>query len=418
MPSRTILHIDGDSFFASCEQSLNPSLRGKPVVVGKERGIAVAYSQEAKNKGVTRGMQIHEVKKLVPDVVILSSDYETYQLFSRRFYSIVRRYTSEIEEYSIDECFADITGLDQLHHLSYEELALSIQKNLKDELGCTFSIGLGSTKTLAKIGSNWKKPEGFTHITSHTASHLLGNLPIQKVWGIGPQTALMLQKNDIRTALQFIHCQESWIQSHLSKPFYETWKELRGIPVLLLETKKRPHSLSIQKTKTFSPSSREKDVVFSELSHNIEQACVRARKFRVAAQQATFLLRTKDFQDIGIKIALSRPTAFPNKIIHLCEKMFSEIFNPRLTYRSTGVILSKLTGDVSSQLDLFGTHLEVEKLTRLYKCVDVIDQKYGKQGVYLGASLHARSQEYEYAKNAVYDSSKRLSIPLFGAFAV
>ena len=101
--ARAIVHIDADAFFASCEQAVNPTLKGKPVVTGKERGIASAVSYEA--NGVKRGMTIREIKQLCPDAIHLPSDYETYSLFSRMF-AIVRRYTPDVEEYSIDECFA------------------------------------------------------------------------------------------------------------------------------------------------------------------------------------------------------------------------------------------------------------------------------------------------------------------------
>jgi DNA polymerase IV len=101
---RAILHIDADAFFASCEQSRNPRLKGKPVVTGKERGIAASMSYEAKARGVTRGMPVWQIKKVCPDAVLLPSDYETYSLLSLRLFNIVRRYTPDVEEYSIDEC--------------------------------------------------------------------------------------------------------------------------------------------------------------------------------------------------------------------------------------------------------------------------------------------------------------------------
>ena len=107
---RAILHIDGDAFFASCEQSRRPKLQGRPVVTGKERGIAASMSYEAKACGVTRGMRLSEIRKLCPEAVILPSDYETYSLLSKRFFAIVRRYTPDVEEYSIDECLGAALG--------------------------------------------------------------------------------------------------------------------------------------------------------------------------------------------------------------------------------------------------------------------------------------------------------------------
>src|SRR5919109_4365991 len=150
---RAIVHIDGDAFFASCEQSRDPRLKGKPVITGKERGIASSMSYEAKARGVTRGMRLFEIKKLCPDAIILPSDYETYSLLSKRFFTIVRRYTPDVEEYSIDEVFADLTGLRRPLRLSYEQMAAKIKHELDTELGFTFSVGLAPNKVLAKIGS-------------------------------------------------------------------------------------------------------------------------------------------------------------------------------------------------------------------------------------------------------------------------
>src|SRR5581483_10154483 len=139
---RAILHVDGDAFFASCEVALNPKLRGKPVVTGLERGIVSAMTYEAKKLGVHRGMRLFEVRKICPQAVILPSDYETYSIFSHRMYNIVRRYTPEVEEYSIDECFADLTGMRGTLHMSYAEIAAKIKHDLESELGLTFSVGV------------------------------------------------------------------------------------------------------------------------------------------------------------------------------------------------------------------------------------------------------------------------------------
>src|SRR5712691_6370479 len=156
---RAVLHIDGDAFFASCEQARDPQLQGKPVITGKERGIAASMSYEAKARDVTRGMRLFEIKRLCPDAIILPSDYETYNLLSQRLFAIVHRYTPDVEEYSIDECFADLTGLRRPLRMSYERMAKKIKHELDTELGFTFSVGLAPNKVLAKIGSKWKKPQ-------------------------------------------------------------------------------------------------------------------------------------------------------------------------------------------------------------------------------------------------------------------
>src|SRR5882757_3199255 len=118
---RAILHIDGDSFFAACEVAKNPKLRGRPVITGRERGIVSACTYEAKARGVKRGVSLSEALKACPDAIVLPSDYETYSLFSNRVYEIVRRYTPAVEEYSIDECFADLTGLRRTLKMNYRD---------------------------------------------------------------------------------------------------------------------------------------------------------------------------------------------------------------------------------------------------------------------------------------------------------
>ena len=116
---QAILHVDGDAFFTSVEQAMHPTLKGRPVVSGKERGIIACASYEAKALGIKRGVGLWEARKKCPDLVVLPSDYESYSIYSKRMFEIMRRFTPVVEEYSIDEGFADITGLRRLHHMSY-----------------------------------------------------------------------------------------------------------------------------------------------------------------------------------------------------------------------------------------------------------------------------------------------------------
>src|SRR3989344_5721730 len=189
---RAIMHVDGDSFFASCEVVKDPRLRGKPVITGKERGIVSSMTYEARALGIRRSMPLHEIRKRFPQAIILASDYETYSLFSKRMYEIVRRYTPSVEEYSIDECFADLGGMRRVNRMGYPEIASTIKNDLERELGMTFSIGLSATKVLAKIGSKWKKPDGLTVIPLSDARQFLEKTLVEKIWGVGPNTAAYL----------------------------------------------------------------------------------------------------------------------------------------------------------------------------------------------------------------------------------
>lgn len=386
---RAIIHIDADAFFVSCEVAKNPSLRGKPVITGAERGIASAMSYEAKARGVTRAMKVSEIKKVCPDVIILPSDYETYSLYSKRMNSIVRRYTTQVEEYSIDECFADITGLRRPLRMSYEAIAERIKRDLETELGITFSFGLAPSKVLAKVASKWKKPAGLTVIPARDAHVFLAQLGAGKVWGIGPQTEAHLLKHGVKTALDFAQKSEAWVTQNLTKPHQEIWHELRGTAVYELVTEEKHDYQSISKTKTFTPPSKDRAFVFSQLSKNIENACIKARRHNLASQEAHCFLKTQEFRYRGITLTLSRPTSAPQEIIALVKERFPALFQPGVLYRATGVVLGKLSEPRGSQLDLFGSAIHAERIDEVNKALDRLDAKYGKHTVFLGSSLSA-----------------------------
>src|SRR3989344_7276370 len=323
---RAILHIDGDAFFAACEVAKNPSLRGKPVVTGKERGIVSAATYEAKRLGIKRGVSLSDVKKICPEAIILPSDYETYSLFSQRMYAIVRRYSPAVEEYGIDECFVDLTGLRRSLRMPYPSMASAIKRDLSRELGITFSLGLSATKVLAKLGSKWKKPDGLTAIPLRDARAYLAKTKTETVWGIGHNTAAYLQKFGITTALQFADRDEAWVRKMLSKPYFELWKELNGEVVLELVTEHKSTYRSIQKTKTFTPPSKDRDFVFSQLSKNVENACIKARRWNIATTEIVFFLKTQDFHYHACEVKLSNATNVPQDIMRAVSEYFAKTY--------------------------------------------------------------------------------------------
>lgn len=422
---RAIVHIDGDSFFASCEVAKNPTLKGKPVITGKERGIVSAATYEAKARGVTRGMRLSEVRRVCPDAVILPSDYETYSLFSQRMFTIVRRYTPAVEEYSIDECFADIGGMRRVHHMSYPEIAQHIKHELDAELGMTFSVGLAPTKVLAKIGSKWKKPSGFTPIPLRDAPSFLKKTPVEKVWGIGPNTTALLAKYGVRSAYDFVQRDEAWVKQLLTKPFQEIWRELRGEVVYELDTEGRETYQSISKTKTFTPPSKDAAFVFSQLSKNVENACIKARRWNLVSAHIMFFLKTQDFRYRACEIKLSHPTAVPQDILGVVREEFPKLFHRGMLYRATGVVLMQLHDATQVQMDLFGSVQKSQTLQEVFQSVDALSQRYGKHAVFLASSLEAmshgahlgeRGDVAERMENLFRGETKRrrLGIPMLG----
>ena len=386
---QAILHVDGDAFFASCEVAKNPRLRGKPVITGRERGIVSACTYEAKARGIKRGMILSEVRKICPDAVILPSDYETYSLFSERMYEIVRRYTPIVEEYSIDECFADLTGLRRVLRMDYLAMASAIKEDLQRELGMTFSLGLSATKVLAKLGSKWKKPDGLTAIPLRDAARYLRATPIESVWGIGANTAAYLRKFSVGTALDFAAKPEAWVRVSLSKPYIELWQELRGDAVYACTTERKERYQSIQKTRTFTPPSRERAFVYSQLSKNVENACIKARRWDLVSKEIFFFLKTQDFRYHGCEVKLSNATNVPQDIMRAVAQYFPRVFREKVSYRATGLTLMKLQNAGSTQLDLFGAAAKTEGLQQVFKSVDELSARYGKHVVYVGSSFGA-----------------------------
>ena len=145
----------------------------------------------------------------------------------------------------------------------------------------------------------------------------LAKLPVEKVWGIGHQTTALLNKHGVQTALQFAQRPEAWVKKNFSKPFYQIWQELNGAYIFELVTGEHETYHTIQKVKTFTPPSSDRHVVFAQLAKNVENACIKLRKYKLATERVLIFLRSQDFRDKGLEMDLSGPTSFPNDILHV-----------------------------------------------------------------------------------------------------
>lgn len=391
--NKTILHMDGDAFFVGVEVAKNPKLRGLPVVTGEERGIVSALSYEAKALGVKRGMSIYMIKKKFPQVIILPGDYSAYAHYSEQMFNIVRRYADEVEEYSIDECFADLTGLDRTLRMTYLQIAERIKMEINKELNLSVSIGLAPTKVLAKVASKWVKPNGLTVITQDTTSNFLSKTPIEKIWGIGPKTSEVLQKRGINTALDFTNKDISWIKNTLSKPYEILWRELQGEYLMEIDPLPKTVYSSIQKTRTFHPATNDKIFLLSQLSKNTEEACRKARHYKLMPKKISIFLKNQNFEYSAFTIPLPHPTSAPEILISLVEKNFRSIHIRNMPYRTTGVILQDLISDSVSQGDLFGDNNKADKFEAVHKRIDSLEEKHGKRLLYLGSTHKARNNK-------------------------
>lgn len=387
---RAILHFDGDAFFASIEQNLNHELKGKPVVTGAERGAATSISYEAKARGVHRGMTLREIKRVCPDVVVVPGNYTAYSIYARRMYTIVRSFTPMVEEYSIDECFADITGLRARFRMPYERIALLIKDRLEEELGITFGVGLGPNKSIAKIASKLHKPAGFTAIPAKNIHEHLEGVRVGTVWGLGGSSVLYLEKLGVTTALQFARKSEDWLSEHsFAKPYREIWAELNGHFVKELDTSSNGTVGSIMKTHTFKPSTV-RSVIFSELSKNVEAACAKARRYGVKAKALSFYLKTQEFSYRGRALELPIALNDPSELLRLVDQYFDEVYEDGVLFRATGVTLRSLVVEGAMTYDLFGeVKAEEERSGETLHAIDSLNKRYGRHTVFLASSLKA-----------------------------
>ena len=383
-----IIHLDGDAFFASIEQAVHPELKGRPVVTGKERGIIACASYEAKALGVKRGVSLWDARRMCRELVVLSSDYETYSLYSKRMFDIMRRFTPMVEEYSIDEGFADLSGLRRVFHTSYEDIARQLQETIRSELDITVSVGLSLSKSLAKLASKFRKPRGFTAVAGHHIHLFLERIPLEKVWGFGPNTTSLLKKHGLKTALDFVLRPEKWAEHLMGKVGKEMWNELRGCPVHAVMTEEKSTYYTVSKTKTFSAPSRNGEFVYAKLVRNLESAFIKLRRHKLRARVLGMALRHQDFSEEAAEAVLSRPTSSTQEAVPLLREMFGQVFKPGTEYRATMVVLGKLEADREEQFELFEDRVRIEQMSRAARVIDEVNRRYGKHALSLGPALY------------------------------
>lgn len=396
---RAIAHVDGDAFFTSVEQAIHPGLRGKPVVTGKERGIIACASYEAKALGIKRGVSLWDAKKLCPDLVVLPSDYETYSIFSKRMFEIMRRYTPEVEEYSIDEGFADLTGMRQVFRKSYCEIAREMQSAICRELDLGVSVGLSLSKGLAKIASDYRKPRGFTPVEGRHIHLFLPRIPLCDVWGLGPNRVQLLQKYGLETAWDYVQRDPRWIRKMLHKPGLEIWNELRGTAVLRVTTDAWRPVASISKSKTFSAPSSDRAIVHARLIRNLESAFIKLRRHRLRTSELFVTLRLKEYSQQTIGARLERGVTLAQQVTGVVDELFDRLYLSGRDYRATGVVLSRLEDDRSEQIGLFDDVQAMERVRRLGEVIETVNGRFGKHRLFLGTGLHLNNTGNDAARD-------------------
>jgi nucleotidyltransferase/DNA polymerase involved in DNA repair len=375
--------VDCDSFFVSCEQLMNPELLNKPVCVASNNdGCVIARSKEAKTLGIKMGMPVFMAKKEFPQGIYLSGNMSLYGEISDRVMATLKEYSPVIEVYSIDEAFIDLTGLRKMYRKNYLEIAKEIRSGVIQKVGVPVSIGVSSTKVLAKLASEKaKKSDGVYRIGFRDITDELKNTEVSQIWGIGKNTTALLNKYGIRTAYQFTLIEEARMTKLLGKKGLELKKELMGESILPVSDKYTAPK-SIQKTSSFAKFTSDESYIRNSLNYHAHRACKKLRSLNLKTRTVGLMLRTKDFKVYYQKAQLIQLTDFEFDIQEAIKIIFADIFIPNIIYRSSGIIFEDLAEQ--TQLSLFSSvqnNIKAEKITSVW---DKLEDKYGRGVIYTG----------------------------------
>lgn len=378
--------VDCDSFFVSCEQKVNPELKNKPVCVMSGRGqCVISRSKEAKALGIRMGMPYFQIEGKMKEATYINASHDLYGEISQEVMSILKRFSPKVEIYSIDEAFVDLTGLERLYKKNYLEIAQMIRQTIKDEVDIPVSIGLSSSKSLAKLASDKAKTngEGVFLIGSRKIIPVLENTSIDEIWGIGRNISAMLRRNGILTAYELVKQSDIWLNKQIGIHGLEMKHELLGEMVSPVSGEvKLPKS--IQKTSAMAKFTSDKEYIKNSLNYHIHRACVKLRKINAKCHGIGIMLRTKDFKVYYDKRMLTQATSFELEISDIIFEMLDNLYNPEILYRSTGVILDTFVHNSEAQLSLFADNEIETKKDKLSKCFDKLEEKFGKNIIQTG----------------------------------
>ena len=378
--------VDCDSFFVSCEQSVNSELKVRPVCVMSGRGqCVISRSKEAKKLGIRMGMPYFQIEGQMKKATYINANHELYSKISEKVMTILKNFSPKVEVYSIDEAFVDLTGLERLYKKNYLEIAQMIREEVLKHTDIPVSIGVSSSKSLAKLASDKAKTmgEGVFLIGARKIVPLLQNTSIDEIWGIGKNLSILLRKNGILTAYELVCQDDLWLNKQIGIRGLEMKHELLGEMVSPVSNEvKLPKS--IQKTSALAKFSSDKNYLKNSLNYHIHRACVKLRGINAKCKGVSIFLRTKDFRVFCEKKVLNVATDFELEISDIVFTLLDKLYNPNILYRSTGVILDTFTMNDEAQMSLFADEKVDEKKEKLSKCFDKLEARFGKDIIQTG----------------------------------
>jgi nucleotidyltransferase/DNA polymerase involved in DNA repair len=389
---RKILHLDMDAFYASIEQRDNPSLKGRPVIVGGEaekRGVVSAASYEARAFGVHSAMPTSQARRLCPQGVFLPVRMDRYRGVSGLIFEIFREYTPLIEPLSLDESFLDVTGCESLFGPA-PEIARTIKKKILAQTGLTASAGIAPNKFLAKIASDWRKPDGLVEIKPEEVGAFLENLPVSKLWGVGKATEEVLQGMGIFRVGQLARFPREAIEKKMGNFGLELLALARGEddrPVVSGEEAK-----SLSQEQTFTPDLQERQIMQQILLDQAEQVGWELRKQKLKGLTVHLKVRYPDFTLITRSQTLSAPTDAGMEIYRTAVKLLDKTEALSRKARLLGVGISNLRRrEAPFQRGLFDAYREKEE--KSLEAVDKIWDKFGPQALKRASQLERKKED-------------------------
>ena len=378
--------VDCDSFFVSCERKLNPELNGLPVsVVSGERGCVISRSREAKRLGVPMGIPLFQAVEKYPECIYIPANHYAYTKISKMVMSVLKNFSPNIQVYSIDEAFVDFTGLTKLNKKNYYELGTELQKRVWERVNIPVTIGVSTSKTLAKLASDKAKnsPSRVALAGKQTRINLLKRTEIDEVWGIGRRLGVKLRGYGIKTAYDYIQKDDSWIQKRFGKNGLVTKAELMGIMISPISDEvELPKSIS--DSKSFLEFSSDLTFLKNELSIHVHSCCKRLRKVGCKCFVIGVFVKTKDFKTYYEKKELDIPADFEFDISKTAFEILQKLYKPQVMYRSVGLVLEDFNRSSEEQLLLFSDNEKREKNEKLGKSLDILEQKFGRNIVRTG----------------------------------
>ncbi|MCC8173848.1 MAG: DNA polymerase IV [Odoribacter sp.] len=351
MELRKIIHIDMDAYYASIEQRDNPEYRGKAIAVGwsGDRGIVTTASYEARKYGVRSAMPSKKARKLCPHLIFIPSRMEVYKSVSIQIHTIFNRYTDIVEPLSLDEAFLDVTS-NKLNIELAVEIAKKIKEDIKNELGLIASAGISYNKFLAKIASDFRKPDGLYIIHPNKAQDFIARLPIESFWGVGKVTAIRMHALGIHNGAQLRECALDFLLRNFGKAGKLYSDFAHGIDPRQVEPERIRKSVGCESTfekdiSGYSPIWEEFQLIAEDLVKRIERSGFRGHTFTLKFKFDDFSVKTKSF-------SISYEIISKEEILSLTEKLLKETDVESKKIRLLGLSVSNPREEIHPNLPI------------------------------------------------------------------